>query len=159
MKQPILTDGHLTLARASRAASASAAMALCNWTGRRTSLLQAKERKFHPRLPRYYNNHCRAVHTPILAPAAVARTRGEAAIILCLELSSHTTSRFWLEQSLDIVPGGAGGAIGRSVTLISTRVGKLCPPNNNGTPGFSDFPTALTLTWLKLAAAARWGYA
>ena len=57
----ILTDGHLTLARASRAASASAAMALCSWTGRRTSLLQVKrKRKFHPRL-RSYNNysHCR----------------------------------------------------------------------------------------------------
>ena len=25
----------------------------------------------------------------------------------------------------------------------ATRVGKLCPPNNTGTPGFSDLPTAL----------------
>ena len=32
----------ITLARASRAASASAAMALCSWTGKRTSLLQEK---------------------------------------------------------------------------------------------------------------------
>ena len=146
MKQPILTDGHLTLARASRAASASAAMALCNWTGRRTSLLQVKERKFHPRLPRYYNNHCRAVHTPMAAPATVARTRGEAAVILCLELSSHTTSRFWLGQSRDVVPRGAGGVIGRSANPISTRVGKICPPNNTGTPRFSDLPTALART-------------
>ena len=33
-------DCHHTLALASRAASASAAMALCSWTGRRASLLQ-----------------------------------------------------------------------------------------------------------------------
>ena len=80
------------------------------------------------------------------APAAVARTRGEAAVILCLELSSHTTSRFWLGQSRDDVPGGAGGAIGRSANPISTRVGRLCPPNIARTPGFSDLPTALTRT-------------
>ena len=24
----------------------------------------------------------------------------------------------------------------------STKGGRLCPPNNNGTPGFSDLPTA-----------------
>ena len=53
-----------------------------------------------------------------------------------LSLSSHTTSRCW----------GAGGAIGRSVNPISTRVGRLCPPNNTGTPGFSDLPPAL-LHW------------
>ena len=33
-------DGYFTFARASLAASASAAMARCSWTGRRTSLLQ-----------------------------------------------------------------------------------------------------------------------
>ena len=47
-----------------------------------------------------------------------------------------------------VVPGGAGGAMappdfGRSVNPISTRWGRLCPPNNIGTPGFSDLPTAL----------------
>ena len=26
---------------------------------------------------------------------------------------------------------------------ISTKGGRLCPPNNTGTPGFSDLPTAL----------------
>ena len=31
---------------------------------------------------------------------------------------------------------------GRSVNPISTRWGRLCPPNNTGTPGFSDLPTA-----------------
>ena len=35
---------------------------------------------------------------------------------------------------------------GRSVFPNSTRVGKLCPPNNTGTPGFSDLPTALCYT-------------
>ena len=47
-----------------------------------------------------------------------------------------------------VVPGGAGDAIappdfGRSVNPISTKGGRLCPPNNTGTPGFSDLPTAL----------------
>ena len=32
---------------------------------------------------------------------------------------------------------------GRSVNPISTKGGRLCPPNNTGTPGFSDLPTAL----------------
>ena len=47
-----------------------------------------------------------------------------------------------------VVPGGVGGDMappecGRSVNPISTRWGRLCLPNNNGTPGFSDLPTAL----------------
>ena len=47
-----------------------------------------------------------------------------------------------------VVPGSAGGAMvppdfGRSVNPISTKGGRLCPPNNTGTPGFSDLPTAL----------------
>ena len=47
-----------------------------------------------------------------------------------------------------VVPGGTGGAMappdfGRSVNPISTKGGKSCPPNNTGTPGFSDLPTAL----------------
>ena len=32
---------------------------------------------------------------------------------------------------------------GRSVNPISTKGGRLCPPNNTDTPGFSDLPTAL----------------
>ena len=32
---------------------------------------------------------------------------------------------------------------GRSVNPISIKGGRSCPPNNTGTPGFSDFPTAL----------------
>ena len=48
-----------------------------------------------------------------------------------------------------VVPGGAGGAMaspdfGRSVNPISTMErGRLYPPNNTGTPWFSDLPTAL----------------
>ena len=47
-----------------------------------------------------------------------------------------------------VVPGGAGGAMatpdfGRSVNPISTKGGRLFPPNNTGTPGISDLPTAL----------------
>ena len=47
-----------------------------------------------------------------------------------------------------VVPGGAGGAMappdfGRSVNPISTKGVRLCPPNNTGTPGFSDLLTAL----------------
>ena len=29
---------------------------------------------------------------------------------------------------------------GRSVNPIATKGGRLCPPNNNGTSGFSDLP-------------------
>ena len=32
---------------------------------------------------------------------------------------------------------------GRSVSPISTKGGRLCPPKNTGTPGFSNLPTAL----------------
>ena len=50
-----------------------------------------------------------------------------------------------------VVPGGAGGAMalpnfGRSVNPILTKGGRLCPPNNTGTPKFSDLPTALVNT-------------
>ena len=50
-------------------------------------------------------------------------------------------------SSLD---GGAGGALAppdffRTVNPISTRRDRSCPPNNTGTPGFSDLPKALTL--------------
>ena len=53
-----------------------------------------------------------------------------------------------LGQSRPVVPGGARGAMappifGRSVNPISTKGGRLCPPNNTGTPGFSDLPTDL----------------
>ena len=49
-----------------------------------------------------------------------------------------------------VVPGGAEGAMapphfGRSVKPISPKGGRLCPPNNTGTPGFSDLQTALPL--------------
>ena len=54
-------------------------------------------------------------------------------------------------HSRGVVPGGAGGAmappdIGRSVNPISTKGGRLCPPNDTGTPRFSDLPTALHIT-------------
>ena len=57
----------------------------------------------------------------------------------------------YTERSMDyrgVVPGGAGDAMappdfGRSVNPISTREERSCPPNNTGTPGFSDLPTAL----------------
>ena len=50
-----------------------------------------------------------------------------------------------------VVPRGAGGAMappnfGRSVNPILTKGGRLCPPNNTGTTGFSDLPTALKYT-------------
>ena len=35
---------------------------------------------------------------------------------------------------------------GRSVNPISTKGGRLCPPDNTGhPPGFSDLPTALVI--------------
>ena len=43
-----------------------------------------------------------------------------------------------------LFPGGmAPPHFGRSVNPISIEGGRLFPPNNTGTPGFSDFPTAL----------------
>ena len=46
-----------------------------------------------------------------------------------------------------VVPGGAMATpdFGRSVNPISHQGGRLCPPNNTGTPGFSDLPTALCI--------------
>jgi hypothetical protein len=38
--------------------------------------------------------------------------------------------------------------LGRSVNPISTKGGRLCPPNDTGTHGFSDLPTALNYTYL-----------
>ena len=57
----------------------------------------------------------------------------------------------WQQQNnlRPVVPGGAGGAmvpapdLGASVNPISAKGGRLCPPYNTGTPGFSDLPTAL----------------
>ena len=56
----------------------------------------------------------------------------------------------WQQQNniRPVVPGGAGGAMappdfGRLVNPISTKGGRLCPPNNAGTPGFLDLPMAL----------------
>ena len=53
-------------------------------------------------------------------------------------------------NSKGAVPGGAGGAMpppdfGRSVNPISTKGVRLYPPNNTGTPGFSNLPTALQI--------------
>ena len=44
-----------------------------------------------------------------------------------------------------VVPGGAMAPpdFGTSVNPISAKGGRLCPPYNTGTPGFSDLPTAL----------------
>ena len=49
-----------------------------------------------------------------------------------------------------VVPGGAGVAkappdFGRSVNPISTKGGRFYSPNNTGTLGFSDLPTALVV--------------
>ena len=51
-----------------------------------------------------------------------------------------------------VVPRGTGGSMvppnfGTSVNPISTNCngGRLCPPNNTGTPGFPDLPRALRL--------------
>ena len=52
------------------------------------------------------------------------------------------------KKSRPVISGNAGVAmappdLGRSDNRISIRGGRLCPPNNTGTPGFSDRPTAL----------------
>ena len=43
-----------------------------------------------------------------------------------------------------VVIGGAEGAMADQLTLSQPGGGgRLCPPNINGMPGFSDLPTAL----------------
>ena len=56
------------------------------------------------------------------------------------------------------VPGGAVGAMvppdfGRSVSPISTKGGKLCPPNNTGIPRFSGLPTDLECQYKNVTEA------
>ena len=66
-----------------------------------------------------------------------------------ISVLGHSTVMISLTQTIrPVVPGGAGGAMappdfGRSVNPISTMGGRLCPPNNTGTPGFSDLPVTL----------------
>ena len=58
---------------------------------------------------------------------------------------NNTKSRLHRMYILPVVPGGAMAPLvfGWSVNPISTKGGRLCLPNNTGTPGFSDLPTAL----------------
>ena len=68
-----------------------------------------------------------------------------------------------LRSRLNDVPGVAGGAMAppdsaRSVKVnpISTREGRLCLPNNTGTPEISDLPTtALGKTYLMRKRARK----
>ena len=60
----------------------------------------------------------------------------------------YTASKYKEPKPRGVVPGGAGGAMalhfGRSVNPIASEGrGRLCPPNNTGTPGFSDLLTPL----------------
>ena len=60
--------------------------------------------------------------------------------ILFKEESSETDYEY-----RGVVPGGAGGVkappdFDTSVNPISAKGGRLCPPYNTGTPGFSDLP-------------------
>ena len=51
-------------------------------------------------------------------------------------------------QSLNAsISGLSSPVFARSVNPISTggQGGRLCPPNDTGTPGFSDLPTALRI--------------
>jgi hypothetical protein len=69
-------------------------------------------------------------------------------ICLHIPITLNPTKNSYKQSA--VVPGDAGGAMappdfGRSVNPISTKGVRLCPPNNNGTPGFSDLPTALTV--------------
>ena len=65
---------------------------------------------------------------------------GTASVIACWCCCYHTCLK-----PCGVGPWGAGNAwaspdFGRSVNPISTRRDILCPPNNTGTPGFSDLP-------------------
>ena len=65
-------------------------------------------------------------------------------------LMSHQDYDFEGRKVRGVVPWGTGGAMaptdfGRSVNPISTKGGRLCPPNNTGTPGLTDLLTDLGL--------------
>ena len=68
--------------------------------------------------------------------------------ILFKEESSETDYEY-----RGVVPGLAEGAMappdfGRPLNPISAKGGTLFPPNNTGTPGFSDLPTALIMFFI-----------
>ena len=67
------------------------------------------------------------------------------AIVLSEQSSPTSCAKF-----RGVVPGGAGGVpwhpqiLADKLTLSQPGgFGRLCPPNNAGTPGFSDLPTAV----------------
>ena len=59
------------------------------------------------------------------------------------DLTTHDLDEDTLSRPVVPVDAKAPSQFGRSVNPISTKEGRLCPPNNTGTPKFSDFPTAL----------------
>jgi hypothetical protein len=62
-----------------------------------------------------------------------------------------------LRRRSKVVPGDAPPNFARSVKVnhISTKPRILSPPNNSGTPGFSDLPTALGKTYLMRKRARK----
>jgi hypothetical protein len=80
--------------------------------------------------------------TPLQPPRFMLQNPGKTSVLAVLPAVAALNR--------PVVPGGAGGAMappifGRSVNPISTKGGRLCLPNNTGTPEFSDLPTALTV--------------
>ena len=72
-------------------------------------------------------------------------------MMVILNKLNETTRYFYICRP--VVPGGAGGAMAppdfvRSVNPISTKGARLCPPDNTGTPQFSDLPTVLICTFI-----------
>ena len=78
------------------------------------------------------------------------KPKAKAAYILNRKPSVGTVVSTFKEKPMTKLPSrdaGTGGAedFGRSVNPISTKGGRLCPPSNTGTPGFSGLLTALLL--------------
>ena len=90
-------------------------------------------------------NGCAFFVSKIPCPGSLC-TRGLTGMVLGWQVDAAAVS--CLLELRPVVPGGAGGAMappdfGRWVNPISTKWGRLCPPNNTSTLGFSDLPTAL----------------
>ena len=79
-----------------------------------------------------------------------------------LVVGTHLPCQLWnaqdfrrsqqIQHALQLLRGVVSGGtmappdFGRSVNPISTIKSRSCSPNNTGTPGFSDLPTALNYT-------------
>ena len=96
-------------------------------------------------------NHVSLKHTEEKTEVSILSSGFSCSMCNCNYLKEDSLKRhiLWCRKShRPVVPGDAGGAMeppnfGISVNPISTKGGRLCPPNYTGTPEFIDPPMAL----------------